>query len=129
MCHVILQDHMIKEWSRYIKFLKVCYNPDKFSDHSLFENGGLILLICNVTSGDQNFKGLCVFMFVWLCFVCLHLAKFDSHRYCGSGDKFGVYIHFGVSLPHDPIKYMWLKAQATLSVWSPHGNSPPCQVL
>ena len=102
---MILQDHMIKEWCRFIKLLKVCYNPDKFSDHSLFENGGLILLICNVTSGDQNFKGLCVFMFVWLwlCFVCLHPAKFDSHIYCGSGDKFGGYIHVGVSLPHDPI--------------------------
>ena len=90
------------------ELLAACHHLDKFGHHRHCDGGGIMFLICHMTSCDHMFQGFYTYLATF-GLVQVQIQKFNLSR--------------------DLKQTTWLKDHLTLWVGSPHVKSPPYQVL
>ena len=59
VCHMILNNHMVKESCEFMEPIKVSHHPAKFGDDKNCCSGDKLLLICHVILQDHLIEGSC----------------------------------------------------------------------
>ena len=124
ICHMTLQDNVIKRFRIYWRNLFIVQNHlAKFWSHSHFGSGDITYVICYMTLQDHLIKGSFEIYGQKFLIECNNLARFGGHGHCGSGDIFKSITWLHVTACSKFCVNFWVEAYHSKSppyhVWSP----------